>query len=423
MNKPHMPYPRKTLPPMSRIRRNLNSAHLPDPRREVRQQLLGLGLRSQIPPGARIAITAGSRSMGGFVELLSGIVDAVKEAGGQPFILPSMGSHGGAVAEGQAEILRLLGVAEETVGAPIRATMETQTLGQAKNGAIAHLDQLAAEADGVIVLARTAIHPESADKFASGLLKMCVVGLGKQHGAQEAHSHGLWESVRQVAAITVPRAKVLFGVAVVENAFRQPVVVEVVPGNYDAFVKADERLLEVAKEHSAKLPFREIDLLIVDEIGKTVSGSGMDLNVIGHYRATGKKQRGEPEIGRIVALSLTPASLGNALGIGLADFTTRRLMDAYDPAATYVNLLTAMEPGSTTNEGGLPLALDSDREAAEVALYSALPRKAPRVCRIQDTARLNEMWVSEALLKELDRGITIAEPLRELPFDAAGNLW
>ncbi len=423
MNQPHMPYPRKTLPPMSRIRRNLNSFHLPDPRREVRQQLLGLGLRSRISPGARIAITAGSRSMGGFLDLLAGVVDAVKEAGGQPFIIPAMGSHGRAVAEGQIEILRLLGVTEEAAGAPIRATMETQTLGQAKNGAIAHIDQLAAEADGVIVLARTAIHPESNEKLASGLLKMCVVGLGKQHGAQEAHRHGLWESVRQVAAITVARSKILFGVSVVENVFRQPVVVEVVPGDYDAFLKADERLLETAKEHAAKLPFRQIDLLIVDEIGKTVSGSGMDLNVIGHYRATGKQRRGEPEIGRIVVLSLTPASLGNALGIGLADFTTRRLMDAYDPDATYINLLTATEPGSTTNEGGLPLALESDREAAEVALYSALPHKAPRVCRIADTARLNEMWVSEALLKEMGENITIAERLRDLPFDAAGNLF
>ncbi|MBZ5586829.1 MAG: DUF362 domain-containing protein, partial [Acidobacteriia bacterium] len=225
---------------------------------------------------------------GGFLDLLAGITDAVKEAGGEPFFVPAMGSHGGATAEGQEEILRLLGVTDESAGAPVRATMETFILGPVKNGAVAHLDRCAAEADGIIVFGRTRTHPESAEKLASGLLKMVTVGLGKQAGAQQAHNHGLWDSVKRVPELTMAKSKILFGVAVVENGYRQPLVVEVVPGNYKAFLASDQRLLEVAKPHVAKLPFDNLDLLIVDEVGKTVSGTGMDLNVIGRYRATGK---------------------------------------------------------------------------------------------------------------------------------------
>jgi hypothetical protein len=353
------------------------------------------------------------------------MVDAVEEAGGEPFLIPAMGSHGGATPEGQSEILRLLGATEEVVGAPVRATMETLMLGQTKNGAMAHIDRLAAEADGIIVLGRTKTHPESAEKLASGLLKMTTIGLGKQIGAQQAHNHGLWESVRRVPEITISRSKILFGAAVVENAYRQPLVIEVVPAKYKAFLESDKRLLEIAKPHVAKLPFEKLDLLIVDEIGKTVSGSGMDLNVIGKLRATRKKAPHEPEIRRIVALSLTKSSLGNGLGIGLADFTTRRFFDEYDPAATYINLLTATEPANTTNEGPLPLALDSDREALEVAFYSALAGREPRICRIKNTGELAEMWISEPLVDEArkDSAITVEAGPAELPYDEAGNLF
>ncbi len=420
---PHMPFPQRLLPPMARIRRALPTEHVADAGREVYQQLVDFGLRGKVRPGARIAITAGSRGMGGFLDLLRGIVAAVKQFGGEPFLIPAMGSHGGATAEGQTEILRRLGVTEESVGAPVRATMETFTLGPAKNGAVAHLDRLAAEADGIVVFGRTKTHPESADKLASGLLKMTVVGLGKQKGAQQAHSHGLWESVREVPKITMRQAKILCGVAMVENPYRQPAVVEVVRPEYQAFLKSDERLLEIARPLVPKLPFDKLDLLIVDEIGKTISGTGMDLNVIGRFRATCKGKR-EPDIKRIVALSLTKPSLGNGLGIGLADFTTRRFMAEYDAGATYVNLLTATEPGNTTSEAPLPLALENDREAMEVALYSALANDSPSICRIHNTARLDEMWISESLVEEArkEKEIAVEQAAEEFAYDAAGNL-
>lgn len=393
-------------------------------RGDTRQKLMAAGLPEKVGQGARIAITAGSRGMGGFREILSGIVDAIKELGGEPFIIPAMGSHGGAMAEGQTEILKRLGVTEDAVGAPVRATMHTHALGTSETGAIAHLDDLAAQADGVIVLGRTKTHPENASGVASGLLKMVTVGLGKQRGAQEAHSHGLWPSVESVPKLTMAKANILFGVAVVENAFRQPVIIEVVPPVYQAFKEADERLLEAARPHVAKLPFRQVDLLVVDELGKNISGTGMDLNVIGSWRMKGGPH--VPDFRRIAVLSLTPESLGNGLGIGLADFTTRRFMEEYDPDVTYVNLLTATEPGAmNTREGPLPLALKTDREAISVALFSSLASASPRVCRIKSTACLDEFWVSEALLEEVaeDENLTVIEPPAPPEFNEAGNLF
>jgi hypothetical protein len=419
-----IPLPRLSVPRMARVRQNLKDDRITEPRKVAREKLLGAGLQKKISPGARIAITAGSRGLGDFVELLSGICDAIKSAGGEPFIIPSMGSHGGASDSGQEEVLRRLGVKDDVVGAPIKSSMDTVTLGVSKSGATAHIDSIAAQAEGIIVLGGVKLHPENAEGIASGLLKMTTVGLGKQIGAQEAHSHGLWESVAAVPEVTLNKAKILFGVAVVENAFRKPVRIEVVPGKYDAFKELDQRLLKIAHEYFARIPFQHLDLLIVDEVGKNISGSGMDLNVIGSWRNDGGKA--EPDFRRIVALSLTSSSLGNGLGIGLADFTTKRFLDEYDPQNTYINLLTASEPGShSTREGPMPLALPTDKDAIEIALYSALPKGPPRICRIKNTARVDEFWASEALLEEVEgsSGLVLAQAPVEMQFDARGNLF
>ena len=418
-----MPLPRLALPKMARVQQHLPSGQIGDVRGEVRQRVLESGALRGMKPRARIAITAGSRGIGGFVELLSGIADAVRTAGGEPFIIPAMGSHGGATPEGQTEILRRLGIEEKTIGLPVRATMETHELGASGSGAIAHLDRLAAEADGIIVLGRTKTHPESAAELASGLLKMSPIGLGKQAGAFQAHSHGLWSSVRAGPRIQLAKSKILCGVAVVENGYRQPCAIEAVAPAYDAFLEADMRLLRLAKEHLAGIPFDELDLLIVDELGKTVSGAGMDPNVIGHWRNSDVPHK--PNFKRIAVLSLTAASLGNGLGIGMADFTTRRFAECFDPVVSYINLLTASEPGGNTREGPLPLALDSDCEAVEVALFSSLPGPRPRVCRLRNTARLDEFSVSEALLTEVEQNpkLTVLEQPAPAAYDAAGNFF
>ncbi len=408
---------------MLQVRQKLPSDHIQDVRGDVRKKLEGFGLDRRIRRGDRIAVTAGSRGIGGLLELLGGIADAVKGAGGEPFIVPAMGSHGGSTPEGQAEILRRLGVNEESAGAPIRATMETRELGVAASGAAAHVDRLAFEADGIIVLGRTKTHPESAGELASGLLKMSTIGLGKQIGAHQAHSHGLWPSVRSVPKLQLAKSKILCGVAVVENGYRQPCEVEVVPPDYEAFLESDMRLLRIAKQHLAHIPFDDLDLLVVDELGKTVSGAGMDPNIIGYWRNSDAPHH--PNFRRIVALSLTHPSLGNGLGIGMADFTTRRFADAYDPVVSYINLLTASEPGGNTREGPLPLALASDREAMEVGLFSSLAGPAPRICRITNTALLGELWISEALAAEAksNQRLEILNTPAPFAFDAAGNLF
>src|SRR5690349_24645140 len=220
------------------------------------------------------------------------------------------------------------------------------------------------------------------------------------------------------------RAKILCGVAVVENGFHQPVIIDVVPPHYEAFRTSDEQLLDAARPHLAKIPFQQLDLLVVDQLGKNISGTGMDLNVIGNWRMSGGPHA--PDYRRIVVLSLTRASLGNGLGIGLADFTTQRFMDEYDAGVTYVNLLTATEPDAmNTKEGPLPLALESDREAIEVALFSSLASARPRVCRIKSTAMLDELWVSEALLEEVNQNskLRASSAVAPLEFDQKGNLF
>jgi uncharacterized protein DUF362 len=407
---------------MARVRQDLPSDRVADVRGDVRAKLLGFGLGRRVARGHRIAITAGSRGIGGLIDLLCGVSEAVRECGGTPFIVPAMGSHGGATANGQLEILRRLGVTRDAVGAEIEATMDTVEVGVSESGAVAHIDKHAFDADGIIALGRVKTHPESVGTLASGLLKMSTIGLGKQIGAHEAHSHGLWPSVAAVPKLQLATGKIICGVAVVENGYHQPCAIEVVPPTYDAFLDADVRLLRLAKSHLSHIPFEALDLLVVDELGKTVSGAGMDPNIIGLWRNSDAPHR--PDYRRIVVLSLTHASLGNGLGIGMADFTTRRFADAYDPSVSYINLLTATEPGGNTREGPLPLTLESDRDAIEVALFSSLASPSPRVCRIKNTSLLDEMWVSEALLDEVNANpaLRVFSPPSQWPFDADGNL-
>ena len=419
-----MPLPRRPLPPMARIRQNLASDRIADVRRDVREKLASFGIGDKVKPGGRIAITAGSRGIGGFVELLLGITDAVRAAGGEPFIIPAMGSHGGATPEGQTEVLRRLGVDDRSAGAPVRATMETRELGAAENGAVAHVDRLAFEADGIIVLGRTKTHPESFGELASGLLKMCTIGLGKQTGAHQAHSHELWDSVRAVPEsaareIQDPLRRRRGGERI-PPALRHrggPAGLRSLSGIRHAPAQGGEGAF---RAHPVRGTGRaDRGRARQDHLGRR-HGSERDWKV---ESLPGEPRK--PNYRRIAALSLTHPSLGNGLGIGMADFTTRRFADAYDPAVSYVNLLTASEPGNTTREGPMPLALDSDREAAEVALFSSLAGASPRVCRIGNTGLLDEFWASEALLSEIGSNpkLEVLEKPAALPFDSSGNLF
>jgi hypothetical protein len=416
-----MELPRMELPRVVKVRQALPTDHIADVAAEVRRLLEERGLADKIKPGQSVAITAGSRGMGGFSEILRALVAAVKECGAQPFLIPAMGSHGGATAEGQMAILTGYGITEERMGCLIRATMETVCLGQAENGAEVHYDRYAYEADATIVVGRCKTHPILHEGNGSGVLKMTTIGLGKQKGAQEAHSHGLEESVQQVPKVALAKGNVILGLNVVENGYRQPYHVEVVePGD---FWESDRRCLEMARAFVARVPFAALDVLVVSYIGKDISGAGMDPNITGFWRAEGTGER-VPDFKRIVVLDLTEQTHGNALGVGQADFTTRRLAEKIDHRATTINMLTAASRSGRLIEAAVPITLDTDREAIEVALRAAVPEDPPRLCWIKSTDDLGELWVSEALLPEV-HGNPQLEVLTQpapWPFDAGGNL-
>jgi hypothetical protein len=410
---------------MAKIRQLLPRDKLDDVESVVRSGLRKLNLGSRIQRGHRVGIAAGSRGAGGMAACLRAIIAEVRAEGGEPFIIPAMGSHGGATPEGQKQILACFGVTEQSMGVPIDARMETVVLGKGSNGYEAHYAVSAREADGVIILARTTVHPnlkagEKTDGVASGLLKMTMVGLGKQHGAQSAHHHGLADSILQIPELQLKRGNIIAGVSIVENAHRQPHTIEVVPP--EEFKASDQRMLKLAQSLLGQIPFDELDVLVCDQMGKDVAGSGLDPNIIGFWRFEGGPH--VPNYRRIVSLSLTEASGGNAIGIGLNDVVTRRLVEKMSQHATYMNLLTGANKEGSTIEGYIPIIAETDREAVELALGSIQPSNAPRVCHIHDTSRLEEMMVSEALLplaKQLPN-IEVLTELQPPPFDKEGRL-
>ena len=411
-----MELPRMALPRMVTVRQQLPSERLEDVAAAVRAALAEGGLSGRVQSGQSIAITAGSRGIADISLVISTVVSAVREAGGEPFVVPAMGSHGGATVEGQRGILSEYGITEREVGAPIRATMETVVVGKLDDGTEVHLDRNAAEADGIIIVGRVKAHTAFRGDIESGLCKMTAIGLGKQRGAQTVHGRGLKETIPEVARVALSGSRIILGLALVENAYHQLHTVRA--AGPDRFHDTDRELLKVANELLPRVPFDDLDLLIVGELGKNISGSGMDYNVVGMWRRIGGEKR--PLYKRIAVLDITPESEGNGLGVGIADFTTRRLFGKLDLSKGYMNGLTA----GAIDAIKLPVILGSDREALEVALKSANPVGAPRVVWIKNTLALEEMVVSEGLLPEVERTPTLVvagEPT-PLEFDGEGSL-
>lgn len=419
-----MEYPRRPIPRMIRVRQYMPDDSIPNIHEHVMQQFRESRLLKKIN-GKRVAITAGDRGMGGYKEITRGIIDAVREAGGNPFLFNAVGSHGAATVDGQRKIFDIYGYTEKEFGVPVEVTMETVVLGTAENGAEAHFNKAAYDADATIVMSQVQVHPVIAEGIASGLMKMTTIGCGSQAGAAWAHSYGLPESVKAVPKVVLPKSNIVAGVAVVETGLDHPHTIEVVPP--EKFEERDKELLILQKSLMRTIPFDHLHVLVVDFIGKNITGSGMDPNVIGFWRIKGGAHT--PDFRRIVALDLTPESIGNGIGIGLADFTTEKFMKKFDWKSCYINLLTGRDPEGRLIEGQLPLALKDDREAIEVALYSAMPEESkeePRLVRISSTKKLDMMYISEALIAEArqDPSATILDEPHEMPFDDAGNaIW
>lgn len=405
------------LPRLFRVGQTFDRARLEDAAAAVVAGIKHMGLEKKIRPGARIAITAGSRGIHNLGKMTRAAVDTVKALGGQPFIVPAMGSHGGATGDGQKTLLADLGISETTMGCSVVSSMEVEEIGRTPAGVPVFLDRNALHADGIIAINRVKLHTIFRGDVESGLCKILAVGLGKHRGAQQIHQIGTQPFLVDTARVILEKAPVLAGVAVLENSLDETMEVHVVPR--EAFEATDAALLKRCWQIMPRVPFDPLDVLVVDEMGKNISGTGMDTNVIGiGGRVGGKMMMGTPAVSTVVVLGLTPETHGNANGIGLADLTTRRLVDAIDYKATYTNVMTTR----LWSAGRLPVILDTDKEALETAV-GQIPPGEIRLVRIKDTLHLEEMDVSEPLLPEArKRGLTVTGEPRPVEFDAAGRI-
>ena len=391
----------------------------------VAEGLERAGLRDSVEPGARIAITAGSRGIADLPGVLRAAVSAVREAGGDPFIAPCMGSHGGATAAGQRAVLQGLGVTAESVGAEVVSSMDVVSVGESAFGGPVWAARNLAEADGVIVVNRVKPHTDFHGEVESGLVKMLVIGAGKHAGALSAHGHtirhGFPAVLRDHGERLLAGLPVLCGIALVEDQHERTALLEVL--RPEEFFTRENELLARAYDLLPRLPFDQLDVLAVDELGKDVSGTGMDTNVIGRVSFWGGGERpARPRITRIFVRGLTAATHGNACGIGMADFTTARCAAEVDRAATDVNCITSNCP----EDGRIPIACASDREAIAAALQTSGVRDPQdvRLAWVRDTGHLERIAVSEALLDEVRAGEALrpAGPLFPLPYDENGDL-
>jgi hypothetical protein len=366
-------------------------------------------------PSGSVAIGVGSRGVAGIGEIVAALVEVLKEAGAEPFVVPAMGSHGASTAEGQAEVLTHLGVGEESIGCPVRATMEAVGIGETLSGVAVFMDRNAYEANSVVVVNRVKPHTAFRGAVESGPTKMLAIGLGKQRGAHSIHSAGwerIHETIPEAARVAVASGKVAFGLATVENADEEPCKIVAIPAK--ELEQAEAPLLEEAKKNLARLPFDEIDVLVVDEIGKNISGDGADPNVTGRYPTTAAS--GGPSVERMVFLGLTEETGGNANGLGMADVVTERLTSAVDRPATYMNALTSTTPAPVKT----PMVMPTDEMAVAAALTMCAgvqPRDA-RLVRIENTLKLGRIWVSEALLGEVenDERLEVLQALQPMRF-------
>ena len=362
---------------------------------EVKRELGKLNLREKIFPGQTVAITAGSRGIKNIDRITRAVVDEMKLYGARPFIIPAMGSHGGATAEGQKDLLAGYGITEAAMGCEIRSSMETVIIGRTSLGTDVYLDKIASQADHIAVVNRIKPHTKLIGSIESGLMKMCLIGLGKRDGARTYHraiDHYSWmDIVDSVTDIVIKNAPIAFGLAIIQNAYEN--IGKIMAVRPEDFSLAEPLLLEDARSMMGRLPFKDIDLLIVDEMGKDVSGTGMDTNI------TGRKEGTSMKVVRVYVRDLTAMTHGNAQGIGLADFTTRRLVNKIDYKALYINSLTAYR----TDSCKIPMTFENDREALKTAIDMAgvENHEEYKAVWIKNTLELEKIAVSTAYLQRI----------------------
>jgi len=410
---------------MCRVWQDFPSTPPLDMSAEIRRCLAPI--QPRLKPGQRIAIGVGSRGIANLSTIVAEVIAVLRKAGCQPFIVPAMGSHGGATPEGQVQLLADYGVSEAALKVPVQAGMDARQIGVTEQGLPVWFSEAALAADGIIVINRIKPHTDFlSDTLGSGVIKMLVVGLGKRVGAAQYHraasQFGYEQVLRSTIKVTLGQVPLLCGLAIVENQRHDTVRLEALLP--DELVTKETELFREAKRLMPGLPFHEIDLLIVDRIGKNISGTGMDTNVIGRgvhgYSTALGDRNAPPRIGRIFVRDLTPETHGNAIGIGLADFTTTRLVQTMDRDITFINALTSMTPSSAK----VPIHFDTDREAITAALSSLAIEDVSqaKVVRIADTLSLETMEVSEAGLAAATAPVQPLSKGFEMAFDKDGNL-
>lgn len=382
----------------------------------VRQQFLQFDFENKIQKGQSVAIAVGSRGISHLYSLVTAVIGVLKSLKLEPFIVPAMGSHGNATADGQVQVLKKMKITEESMRVPIISDMAVVSLGRLDEGAEIFFSKDAIEADHVVPINRVKPHTAFRGEVESGLCKMLAVGLGKQKGASTLHKYGLSQVLIPSALRILEKVSVLFGLAVVENPFDQIHTIQLV--RPESFVDVDRQLLKLAWEMFPKIPLENLDILIVDEMGKNISGAGMDPNVVGLWRREGGERN--PDYRIILVLDLTDESHGNAVGIGLADLTTQHVMKKIDMETTHMNALTSGVLRSVC----LPIPLKNDRIALETALNLLPNHGKAKMARITNTLKVQKFWVTENCLSELSKrkGVILDDKPVEIEFDNSGRI-
>ena len=412
------------FPTMVRIKQQFNTNPVKDIPAAVRAELSRIELHKIIGQGQTVAITAGSRGIANLAVVVGEVVRELKKIGAKPFIIPAMGSHGGATAQGQKKILEHYGVTRQALGVPIKSSMQVVRIGATPDGIPVYLDRNASQADHIVVLNRVKPHTDFKGQIESGLMKIMAIGLGKQKGADLYHNAivrmGHYPVLTSVARVILQKCPIAFGLALVENQRDETEIIRAIPAA--DIEKTEPQLLRKAKRLLPQIPFNPIDLLIVDWMGKEISGTGMDQNVIGRTVISYHGPDTKIDVLRIFVRDLTADSQGNATAIGNADFTTQRLVDKIDRHATYMNAFTSSCPEAVR----IPPYFKSDREVIKTALGTiglVEPQNA-RIVHIRDTLHLEEMYISQTMIKEAEKmkGIRITGKQRPLKFGQDGNL-
>lgn len=408
-----------TFPRMARVRQKLALPRVPDVRQEVRAQFVRIGER--IKPGSRVCLAAGSRGIACLPQVVAQVVREVKERGGEPFIIPAMGSHGGATPEGQEEVLAELGITEASMGAPIVSSLDVEAVGKTSQGATVYVSKDALGADAIIVINRVKPHTAFRSDIESGLFKMITIGLGKQKGANSLHWLGfeMFDRVMPEAArLILAKAPIVGGVAIVENAREEAAAIEVLPA--EEIEEAEKRLLREAKKLLPRIPFDSFDVLAVQQMGKNISGDGMDPNITGRF-ASHLKDDSLPKYQKLVVMSLTPETVGNGVGLAQADVVTHRLASELDLFKVYMNAYTSMVLAVSK----IPMIMKTERDALGMALRTCngVVDGDYKVVWILDTLHLEEFWASEPLVREAAgrEDLAVVSELTKLEFDDNGR--